>query len=140
VDRAAATSPVASPDRRSSRRILHAGLTIRDAAAADRFYNGTLAFSEIWRGGRTDDVTSWINMRAPESTEYLEYMLQTGPLDRRQLGTAHHVALAVPDMQEALELVRSRLTPQDPNAAANPQIGRNRKQQLNLVDPDGTGN
>jgi catechol 2,3-dioxygenase-like lactoylglutathione lyase family enzyme len=138
VDRDSATSPVASPDRRISRRILHAGLTIRDAAAADRFYNATLAFSEIWRGGRTDDVTSWINMRAPESTEYLEYMLQTGPLDRRQLGTAHHVALVVPDMQEALELVRSRLTPGDANAGASPQIGRNRKWQLNLYDPDGT--
>ena len=138
LDRAAPASAVAAGDRRLSRRILHAGLTIRDAAAADRFYKGMLAFSEIWRGGRTDDVTSWINMRTPEGTEYLEYMLEAGPLDRRQLGSAHHVALVVPDMQEALELVRSRLTPQDPNAGANPQIGRNRKWQLNLYDPDGT--
>jgi catechol 2,3-dioxygenase-like lactoylglutathione lyase family enzyme len=138
VDRDSATNSTASTDRRISRRIMHAGLTIRDAATADRFYNAMLAFSEIWRGGRTDDVTSWINMRAPESTEYLEYMLQTGPLDRRQLGTAHHVALVVPDMQEAFELVRRRLTPGDVNASATPQIGRNRKWQLNLYDPDGT--
>lgn len=138
LDRDPRGSTIAGPDRRVSRRILHAGLTIRDVAAADRFYKGMLTFSEIWRGGRTDDVTSWINMRAPEGTEYLEYMLQTGPIDRRQLGTAHHVALVVPDMQEALELVRRRMTPQDPNAGANPQIGRNRKWQLNLYDPDGT--
>jgi len=138
LDRDARANAVASPDRRVARRILHAGLMIRAAAAADRFYKDTLAFSEIWRGGRTDDVTSWINMRTPEGTEYLEYMLQTGPIDRRQLGTAHHIALVVPDMQEALELVRSRVTPQDPNAAATPQIGRNRKWQLNLYDPDGT--
>jgi len=137
-DRATRAAAIAGPDRRVSRRILHAGLTIRDLAAADRFYKGMLTFSEIWRGGRTDDVTSWINMRAPEGTEYLEYMLGTGPLDRRQLGAAHHVALVVPDMQEALELVRSRLTPQDRNARANPQIGTNRKWQLNLYDPDGT--
>jgi catechol 2,3-dioxygenase-like lactoylglutathione lyase family enzyme len=137
-DRDARTTPAAGPDRRVSRRILHAGLTIRDVAAADRFYKGMLTFSEIWRGGRTDDVTSWINMRAPEGTEYLEYMLEPGAVDRRQLGSAHHVALVVPDMQEALALVRSRMTPQDLNAAANPQIGRNRKWQLNLYDPDGT--
>jgi lactoylglutathione lyase len=131
--------PSATTDvRRISRRILHAGLTIRDATAADRFYNGVLGFSEIWRGGRSDEVTSWINMRTPEGTEYLEYMLESGPLDRRQLGTAHHVALVVPDMQEALQLVRGRMTPQDPNAGAAPQIGRNRKWQLNLYDPDGT--
>jgi len=137
-DRGMRQSAVALDDRRVSRRILHAGLTIRDAAAADRFYNGVLGFSEIWRGGRSDEVTSWINMRTPEGTEYLEYMLESGPLDRRQLGTAHHVALVVPDMQEALQLVRSRMTPQDPNAGAAPQIGRNRKWQLNLYDPDGT--
>jgi lactoylglutathione lyase len=138
LDHDARASTVAGPDRRVSRRILHAGLTIRDVAAADRFYKGMLTFSEIWRGGRTDDVTSWINMRAPEGTEYLEYMLEAGAVDRRQLGTLHHVALVVPDMQEALALVRSRMTPQDPNAGANPQIGRNRKWQLNLYDPDGT--
>jgi lactoylglutathione lyase len=117
---------------------MHAGLTVRDVAAADRFYKETLTFSEIWRGGRPDGVTNWINMRTPEGTEYLEYMLHPVPIDRRQLGSAHHVALVVQDMQEALGLVRSRLTPQDPNAAANPQIGTNRKWQLNLYDPDGT--
>ena len=62
-------------DRRISRRILHAGLTIRDAAAADRFYKDVLGFSEIWRGGRPEGVTNWINMRVPEGTDYLEYML-----------------------------------------------------------------
>lgn len=138
LDRDARASAIAGPDRRLSRRILHAGLTIRDAAAADRFYKETLTFSEIWRGGRPEGVTNWINMRTPEGTEYLEYMLHAGPIDRRQLGSAHHVALVVQDMQEALGMVRSRLTPQDPNAAANPQIGTNRKWQLNLYDPDGT--
>jgi lactoylglutathione lyase len=138
LDREARASTIAGPDRRVSRRILHAGLTIRDVAAADRFYKETLTFSEIWRGGRPDGVTNWINMRTPEGTEYLEYMLHAVPIDRRQLGSAHHVALVVQDMQEALGTVRSRLTPQDPNAAANPQIGTNRKWQLNLYDPDGT--
>jgi len=138
LDREKRASVIATTDRRLSRRIFHAGLTIHDASAADRFYKDVLTFSEIWRGGRTDEVTSWINMRAPEGTEYVEYMLQSGPADRRQLGTAHHVALVVPDMQEALEVVRSRLAPQDPNASASPQIGRNRKWQLNLFDPDGT--
>jgi catechol 2,3-dioxygenase-like lactoylglutathione lyase family enzyme len=138
LDREARASTIAGPDRRVSRRILHAGLTIRDVAAADRFYKETLTFSEIWRGGRPDGVTNWINMRTPEGTEYLEYMLHAGPIDRRQLGSAHHVALVVQDMQEALGMVRSRLAPNDPNAAANPQIGTNRKWQLNLYDPDGT--
>jgi len=125
-------------DRRISRRILHAGLTIRDAAAADRFYKDALGFSEIWRGGRPEGTTSWINMRVPEGTDYLEYMLATAPLDRRQLGTAHHIALLVSDIQAALETVRARTGESDANHRAVPQIGVNRRWQLNVYDPDGT--
>jgi catechol 2,3-dioxygenase-like lactoylglutathione lyase family enzyme len=136
---AASASAPGIDDRRISRRILHAGLTVRDVAAADRFYKDVLGFTEIWRGGRTPDVTSWINMRVPDATEYLEYMLVTSDrVDRRQLGTLHHVALVVPDMQEALLIVRGRTPPDDPNHRAIPQIGRNNRWQLNLYDPDGT--
>jgi catechol 2,3-dioxygenase-like lactoylglutathione lyase family enzyme len=125
-------------DRRISRRILHAGLTIRDAAKADAFYKDALGFSEIWRGGRAEGVLSWINMRVPDGTDYLEYMLMTAAPDRRQLGTAHHIALLVPSIQDALEIVRARTSAGDPNHRSNPQIGRNNRWQLNLYDPDGT--
>jgi catechol 2,3-dioxygenase-like lactoylglutathione lyase family enzyme len=125
-------------DRRMSRRILHAGLTVRAAAAADRFYKDALGFAEAWRGGRTEGETSWINMRVPEGTDYLEYMLISSPPDRRQLGTAHHIALMVPDIQAALEAVRARTAADDRNHAAVPQIGRNNRWQLNVYDPDGT--
>jgi catechol 2,3-dioxygenase-like lactoylglutathione lyase family enzyme len=132
----AAPSQNSPTDRRISRRILHGGYTVKDAAAADRFYKDVLGFSEIWRGGRTDDVTSWINMRVPDGTDYLEYMLTTGPATRQQLGSAHHVALLVPDIQAALETARARSDQR--NARATPQVGRNRRWQLNLFDPDGT--
>jgi lactoylglutathione lyase len=130
--------PETSVDRRISRRILHAGLTIHDAAAADRFYKDALGFSEIWRGGRPEGTTNWINMRVPDGTDYLEYMLTTGTLDRRQLGTEHHIALLVPSIQDALDAVRARTSADDPNHRATPHIGVNRKWQLNVYDPDGT--
>jgi lactoylglutathione lyase len=125
-------------DRRISTRILHAGLTIRDAARADAFYKDVLGFSEIWRGGRAEGALSWINMRVPDGTDYLEYMLTASPPDRRQLGVAHHIALLVPSIQDALEAVRARTSADDPNHRAVPQIGRNNRWQLNLFDPDGT--
>jgi len=120
-----------------SDRILHAGLTIRDAAAADRFYKDVLGFSEIWRGGANDSVTSWINMRLPESTDYLEYMLTTTTPTKQQLGSSHHIALLVPDMQKAVDALRIRTAKYNYPAAA-PRIGRNKRWQLNLYDPDGT--
>jgi lactoylglutathione lyase len=129
----------ATPDRRISRRILHTGWTVRDSAAADRFYKDILGFSETWRGGRPEGTTSWINMRVPDGTDYLEYMLYpAAPPDRRQLGSAHHVALLVTDIQQALETVRARTKPDDRNHRANPSIGVNNRWQLNLFDADGT--
>ena len=131
-------TPRDGASRRLSTRILHAGLTVRDASRADAFYKDVLGFSEIWRGGRTDTSTNWINMRVPDGTDYLEYMLTTGTLDRRQLGNEHHIALLVSSIQDALEAVRARTPAADPNHRATPHIGFNRKWQLNVYDPDGT--
>ena len=137
-DRATASASITG-DARLSTRILHAGLTVKDGAAADRFYKDSLGFSETWRGGRPEGVINWINMRVPDGTDYLEYMLfPATPPTRRQLGSAHHVALLVPDIQQALETVRSRTKADDPNNRANPSIGVNNRWQLNLFDPDGT--
>lgn len=146
LDRSTAVRPApsrvegaAAVDARLSKRILHAGLTVKDGAAADRFYKDVLGFSETWRGGRPEGVINWINMRVPDGTDYLEYMLYpTTPPTRRQLGSAHHVALLVTDIQQALETVRSRSAADDPNHRANPSIGTNNRWQLNLFDPDGT--
>lgn len=139
VSTAGAADASATPDRRIARRILHAGLTIKDPAAADRFYKDTLGFSEIWRGGRPEGTTSWINMRVPDGTDYIEYMLYpNAPPTRQQLGSAHHIALLVPDIQQALETVRARTQPGDRNHRATPNIGVNNRWQLNVFDPDGT--
>lgn len=131
--------PALPQDRRISQRMLHAGLTIKDVTAADRFYKDTLGFSEIWRGGRPEGTTSWINMRVPGGTDYIEYMLYpNAPPTRQQLGSAHHVALLVPDIQQALETVRARTKADDRNHRATPNIGVNNRWQLNVFDPDGT--
>ena len=126
-------------DRRVSARLLHIGLTVRDQGAADRFYKDVLGFSEIWRGGRDDAHTDWINMKVPDGTDYLEYMLVgEGPVDRLRLGSLHHMALLVPSIQDALETVRARPNGWDAQTVRTPQVGRNRRWQLNLFDPDGS--
>jgi len=122
--------------QRISDRILHVGVTVADAAAADKFYKDVLGFSETWRGGRDDNTINWINMRVPDGTDYIEYMLTTGKPTRNQLGSSHHVALLVPDIQKALETARQRVD--DPAKIRSPQVGRNRRWQLNLFDPDGS--
>ncbi len=121
-----------------STRVLHAGLTIRDAEAADRFYRDVLGFSEFWRGGGSDTVTNWINMKVPNGTDYLEYMLVSGTVTRQRLGSAHHVALLVPDIQAAYEIAMARTPANARQKLASPNVGRNGRWQLNLFDPDGS--
>lgn len=121
-----------------SARLLHAGLTVRDEEAAHRFYRDILGFSEIWRGGRDAAVTDWINMRVPDGTEYLEYMLVRTPPDRQRLGSLHHQCLVVPDIQSAFETVATRTAPAARGAQGVPNVGRNGRWQLNLFDQDGT--
>jgi catechol 2,3-dioxygenase-like lactoylglutathione lyase family enzyme len=120
-----------------SARILHAGITVADTAASNAFYRDILGFSETWRGGATDSVTSWINMHVPESTAYLEYMLVSRPVNRQQLGGLHHIALMVADMQQALEILQPRASSTG-YVIPSPRVGRNKRWQLNLFDPDGT--
>ena len=116
--------------------MLHVGISVANVAKADAFYKEILGLSEIWRGGRDDQTLSWINMRVPDGTDYIEYMLLESAPTRQQLGSMHHVALLVPDIQKSLEILRERAS--DSITIRSPQVGRNRKWQLNLYDPDGS--
>src|SRR5260370_35870121 len=64
------------PETRISDRIIHVGITVRDRAAADKFYQEILGFHEMWRGGRTDDRTDWVDRRGAEGTDWRGYVLK----------------------------------------------------------------
>jgi len=124
------------PDTRISQRIIHVGVTVRDRAAADKFYKDILGFRETWHGGMKDTETDWVDMRVPEGTDWLEYMLNVGDHPSpRLLGIMHHFALGVPSVSGAYKSISQR----DPKAVTEkPQIGRDGKWQLNLYDPNMT--
>jgi catechol 2,3-dioxygenase-like lactoylglutathione lyase family enzyme len=128
----------AAPTSALSTRLLHAGLIVADEQRAHGFYREALGFIEIWRGGRPEGVTRWVNMRVPDGTDYLEYMLSTSPPDRRERGVLHHLCLRVDDMQAAWEEVARRALRYKQPTPGAPQIGVNGRYQLNLYDPDGT--
>jgi catechol 2,3-dioxygenase-like lactoylglutathione lyase family enzyme len=121
------------PDTRVSQRIIHVGITVQNQAAADRLYHDILGFHSIWHGGRTDDVTDWVDMEVPNGTDWLEYMLNVHDPSPRTLGVMHHLALGVPNIQVAFKEVTQR-----GYKAAAPKIGRDGKWQCNLYDPDST--
>ena len=121
------------PDTRVSKRIIHVGVTVQDRAAADRFYKDILGFHEFWHGGMKDDRTDWIDMRVPDGTDWLEYMLNVHNPTPHTLGVMNHLALGVPSVEEGYRTVVDRgLNPE------KPKIGRDGKWQLNLYDPNFT--
>jgi len=121
------------PDTRIAQHMIHVGVTVRDRAAADHFYKDILGFQSIWYGGMTDDRADWVDMRVPEGTDWLEYMLNVRDPSPRTLGVMHHFALGVPDIHAAYKEIMSR-----GYKAEEPKIGRDGKWQLNLYDPDYT--
>jgi lactoylglutathione lyase len=131
--------PAASPgDPRVSRRILHVGIIVGDVTAAIKFYGDILGFAETWRGSRTGTELSWINMKVPDGSDYVEFMLYGARPAPNARGTQHHLCLEVADIEAARTLLEAH-----PYRATYPRplearVGTNRKRQLNLYDPDGT--
>ena len=57
-----------------SRRMIHAGIIVRDRAAEDRFYKDILGFRAYWSGGMRPERTDWVAIQVPDGTDWLEYM------------------------------------------------------------------
>ncbi len=58
-----------------------------------------------------DDRTDWVDMRVPDGTDWLEYMLNVHDPSPNQLGVMHHLALGVPrDGKWQLKLYDPNLT------------------------------
>src|SRR5215831_1831615 len=122
------------PDSRISQRIIHVGVLVSDRSASDRFYKDILGFQEVWHGGMTDKQTDWVDMRVPDGTDWLEYMLNVHNPDAKTLGVMHHLALGVPNVNAGYETVMLR----GDKGGEKPQIGRDGKWQYNMYDPNYT--
>lgn len=119
------------PEARVSDHIQHVGITVKDRAAADKFYKDILGFRLGWHGGMRDGSTDWVDMVVPNGKDWLEYMLNVHNPTPRQLGVMHHFSLRVPIVQAGYKTVTERgYNP------GEPKVGRDGKWQLNLYDPD----
>ena len=116
----------------------HAGILVGSLEAATRFYRDVLGFREIWRGSRDGKTLDWVNMKLPDSDDYIEFMLYADLPEPGRRGSQHHICLVVPDVDAAAATVRTRAARARYTRAIEPRTGINRKRQLNLFDPDGT--
>ena len=127
------------PVSRVSQHIGHIGVISGDANAAKRFYVDILGFQETWRGsGAGSSTVSWINLRVPDGTDYLELMLYKYPPAPNRRGTVHHICLETPHIGETLEKLKASEYGVTYGKPLEIRTGINRRRQLNVFDPDGT--
>jgi catechol 2,3-dioxygenase-like lactoylglutathione lyase family enzyme len=135
VQRDAMKGKLTMSSRATSRRIIHAGFVVHDRAVEDAFYRDLLGFKPYWHGGRTDDSTDYVSLQVPDGTDWVEYMLNSGPHPSAHiLGVMNHFSLGVAHMSDATAaLARNGCTTTE---CSKTQMGRDGKVQLNLYDPD----
>jgi lactoylglutathione lyase len=128
----------ALPATRIATRIAHVGVLVGKLEPSLSFYQRLLGFQETWRGGPSDEVLSWVNLRVPGGEDYLELMLYDQLPPPKQRGGKNHVCLMVPDVAAAVAELERRPTRKDYPRSIEVKVGVNRKRQANLFDPDGT--
>ena len=126
------------PDTRISTHIAHIGVTIGSLTPAMNFYHDVLGFQEFWRGSSSGKFLSWVNMRVPDGSDYLEFMLYSTPPDARELGVKNHICLVTPDIEKAVAALEARPARKNYSQRIEIKVGVNGKRQANLFDPDGT--
>jgi catechol 2,3-dioxygenase-like lactoylglutathione lyase family enzyme len=136
--------PVAAP-KAIGHHLIHVGFLVHNRAAEDTFYRDLLGFKPYWYGGMEDTKVDWVSQQTPDSHDWLEYMLTSGPsgtgipanMSQRTLGVLDHFSIgedSVPDAYKVLsEGTRLAGTKHDDA----PKIGKDGKYQFNLYDPDG---
>jgi catechol 2,3-dioxygenase-like lactoylglutathione lyase family enzyme len=136
--------PAPVPVNPLSVHIIHVGFIVHNPKTEDAFFRETLGFRPYWHGGHTDTSNDWISQQVPNGTDWLEYMVASGPetkgipasMSKDTVGVLDHFSLGVFNMEKTVDLLYAgdRLTAKH----SPPQIGRDGKWQLNLYDPDGT--
>jgi catechol 2,3-dioxygenase-like lactoylglutathione lyase family enzyme len=136
--------PEAIPLNPLSSHIIHVGYLVHRQEAEDTFYRAVLGFRPYWYGGKAEGAKDWVMQQVPDGTDWLEYMMVSGPETRGipagvtsgSLGSMDHFSLGVHNIQKTVELLYAgnRLTARN----SGPRLGVDGKWQFTLFDPDGT--
>lgn len=123
---------------RISDHISSVGFPVLSRDRAQRFYSEVLGFREFWSGSVKGGTPNLINLRAPESEDYIAYMLYSRnyPLPE-QLRVMERITLLVSNIHQAVADLESRPAIKSYGSKIAAHIAPNDKWAANLLDPDG---
>ena len=127
------------------RHIIHVGFLVHARAEEDKFYKDLLGFRPYWFGGMKEGKIDWVSQQTPDSHDWLEYMLTSGPsgsglpehISQQSLGVLDHLSIGVVSVPQSYNRLGSESRLTGVHADAHPNIGKDGKYQFNLYDPDG---
>jgi len=125
--------------------IIHVGFLVHSRAIEDLFYRDLLGFRPYWFGGMVEGRLDWVSQQTPDSHDWLEYMLTSGPsgsgipatMSQRQLGVMDHFSIGEVTVEEAYKNLKDGNRLAGVANDGHTQIGKDGKGQFNLYDPDG---
>ena len=100
--------------------IIHMGILVHSRAVEDTFYRDLLGFRPYWFGGMVEGKLDWVSQQTPDSHDWLEYMLTSGPsgsgipaaMSQQQLGVLDHLSIGEVSVDAAYKALEAgnRLT------------------------------
>jgi len=104
------------------RHLMHIGIMVHSRAVEDTFYRDLLGFRPYWFGGMVESRLDWVSQQTPDSHDWLEYMLTSGPS-----GSGHHLAARPGRSRSSLNRRQfCRSGPQDARSRQPPYRGPRR--------------
>jgi catechol 2,3-dioxygenase-like lactoylglutathione lyase family enzyme len=126
------------PENPLSSHLRHIGFSVDSLGRSMKFYRDILGCQETWRGSSDGKVLSWVNLRVPDGTDYVELMLYQDPPTVDRLRSMNHMSLEAADVSAVAARLESSPSRDNYHQALVVKTGINRKRQLNLFDPDST--
>jgi lactoylglutathione lyase len=126
------------PDTRISTHMSHAGIMVRHLDVAMKFYGDILGCTVVRKGSGNGKVLSWVNLKVPDGTDWVEFMLYSLPPPLTKIGVNHHFCLVVPDAGKAAQILGARPLPKGAVLLPQVSVGTDHKRKIQGYDPDGT--
>ena len=117
---------------------MHIGFITYSLDRSMGFYRDILGCVELWRGSRDKKQLSWVQLKLPDSIDYIEFMLYDTFPSLERLGVLNHYGLEVPDIRDSKELLEGRRGYFGYTRPLDAVIGACHHRILNTFDPDGT--
>jgi catechol 2,3-dioxygenase-like lactoylglutathione lyase family enzyme len=137
------SEPLMAPDA-IGHHIIHIGFLVHSREAEDQFYHELLGFRPYWFGGKQDGKIDWVSQQAPDSHDWLEYMLVDDPgpgipanMNKFTLAVLDHFSIGEVSVDEAFAKLKENGRLDGVMKQDRPANGRDGKKNFNLFQPDG---